>query len=109
MRQYCLIASLGRSNDAVHIPQVFPWLVVLPQKDLSLNQSAVSIQFLDRIHIISAEGRTNYPLQIAENIPRIRRKRNRYLPSLHRPLDAHNCWMNSEPFRDRTKRRILCG
>src|SRR4051812_35050188 len=41
-----------RSDLAGHVPQVFPALIVFPQKDLALDQPAVPVDCRDLPHLI---------------------------------------------------------
>src|SRR5579872_6325716 len=40
------------SDDTIHVPQVFPVLIVFPKKNLPLDQTAVAIEPLDRLHVL---------------------------------------------------------
>ena len=48
----------------MNIPEVFPSLVVLPQKNLSLDQAAVSVDGGDLAHLLVAERIANHAREI---------------------------------------------
>src|SRR6202007_1046478 len=63
----------------------------------------------DCAHVFLCKRFSGYCEEIAKNIARVRRKRNRDLPSLDSPLDAYHCGMHAQPARDLTNCRILEG
>src|SRR5271166_1983083 len=98
---------LRRRDHSVHIPEIFPRLVVLPKEYLALDQAAVAIQLLNGVHILLGQGLTGYSHQIAQDVAWIRRKWNRNLSTLDSPLDANDGRVDSEPLRDLTNPRVF--
>src|ERR1017187_1018233 len=46
---------LSRRYLAVHVPQIFPGLILLPEEDMPFNQAAVAVDGGDGIHLRGGE------------------------------------------------------
>jgi hypothetical protein len=60
------------SNDAIHIPEVFPGLIVLPKEYVPFNEAAIPVQLLDCVHILLAKRFANHTKQVAQDVLGVR-------------------------------------
>src|SRR4051794_13685575 len=83
-----------RSDLAASVPEVFPGLILSPEKDLALDQPAVPVDRRDLAHLIVRERLADNGFQAAQILISLHREGNRHLPALHGPLHADNTGMN---------------
>ena len=70
-RRFYYRANLRSCNLTFHVPQVFPGLILLPQKHISLDQTTVAIDARDGVQVLFRERIGNHRAKIAQIIPAI--------------------------------------
>ncbi len=85
---------LGGGDDTVHVPQIFPILVLFPQEDLAFDQPAAAVDFGEGGHLGGRERVFHHRPQVAGVVLGVGREGNRRLAALDGPLQADRGGVN---------------
>ena len=99
--------ALGRRDDAVDIPEVFPGLIVSPKEDLAFDEAAVAIDGGDGAHVFVGERFAYDAAEVGKIVGAAAREGDGNLSALHGPLDANNGGMNADAPSDAEDDRIF--
>src|SRR4051794_9532705 len=103
------VSASGRRDLAVYIPQIFPGLIVLPQKHLPLNQAAIAVDLPNRHHFVVSQRVRGHALNVGKYVLWIDGKRDWRLPPLHGPFYADHSRMHAMPSGNLHHYRVLNG
>src|ERR1035438_9761769 len=88
------------SDHSIQIPEIFPGLVLFPQKDLPLDEAAVLIDTRDGGHIRIGQRRADHALQVRQVVAWVNGERDRRGAALLGPLHADRKRMHAEALGD---------
>src|ERR1039457_4241362 len=75
-------------DHSIQIPEIFPGLVLFPQKDLPLDEPAILVDVRDGGHIGIGQRRAHHALQVRQVIAWADGERDRRGAALFRPFHA---------------------
>src|SRR5258708_26444584 len=81
---------LSLFNHSIQVPEIFPCLVLFPQKDLPFDETAVLVDCSDGGHIRVGQRRADHALEIRQVVAWIDGERDGRGAALLGPLDAHD-------------------
>src|ERR1035441_3465552 len=94
-------------DRSIQIPEIFPGLVLFPQKDLPLDEAAILVDTRDGGHVGIGQRRAHHALQVRQVVAWIDGKRDRRGAALLCPLHADHRRVYAEAPCDCDDRRVF--